>query len=105
VTSYEQRGSRNQGAAYRQLEHAPARKLVLKWREDWRAEMARRGRQAKTYHAPPDGVFAGAIARAEFGRFYWNGGLDRQLKSAMKRRPKKDEKHRNAGKRDGKTRK
>jgi hypothetical protein len=33
-----------------------------------------------------DGAFAAAIARAEFGRFYWNEALDEQLKAAMKPR-------------------
>src|SRR5262249_51802602 len=104
VTSYEQRGPRY-GAAHRQLllAQAPARKLVLKWREDWRAEMVRRKRQGrKVYEAAPDGGLAGALARSEFGRFYWNGQLDRQLASAMKRRPKKAGQSRDGGKRDGK---
>jgi len=34
--------------------------------------------------------FAAAIARDEFGRFYWNGKLARQLIEAMARRPAKN---------------
>jgi hypothetical protein len=66
----------------------PAIELVLKWRAAWRTEMARRRKKTKVYELPRDGVFATAITRAELGRFYWNGRLARQLKAAMKRRPK-----------------
>jgi hypothetical protein len=36
--------------------------------------------------------YAEAIARAEFGRFYWNARLADQLAAAMKRPPKPDRK-------------
>jgi hypothetical protein len=31
--------------------------------------------------------FAEALARSEFGRFYWNESLERRLNEAMRRRP------------------
>jgi hypothetical protein len=33
--------------------------------------------------------FATQVARAEFGRFYWNGRLAGQLQAAMKRKPRR----------------
>jgi hypothetical protein len=48
--------------------------------------------------------FAAAIARDEFGRFYWNGKLARQLIEAMARRPGKKNRPNHPGKvarRDG----
>jgi hypothetical protein len=32
--------------------------------------------------------FAEALARSEFGRFYWNDSLERQLTEAMRHRPR-----------------
>jgi hypothetical protein len=92
MTFHEYRGPRRRhGAGHRRpspTKQAPAIALVLKWREAWRAQMARKRKKEKVYELPRDGVFAAAMARAEFGRFYWNDRLARQLKSAMKRRPK-----------------
>ena len=41
--------------------------------------------------ARPDAAarFARAIARAEFGRFYWSGAAEQALRAAMKRKPKR----------------
>jgi hypothetical protein len=92
MTFHENLGLRRRNAAGRwrpsPTKQGPAIELVVKWRAAWRAEMARRRKKRKVYELPRDGVFAAAIARAEFGRFYWNGRLARQLKSAMKRRRK-----------------
>jgi hypothetical protein len=33
--------------------------------------------------------YAEAIARAELGRFYWDGERDGELKASMKRKPKR----------------
>jgi hypothetical protein len=33
--------------------------------------------------------FARAMARAEFGRFYWNDESEQALRAAMKRKPKR----------------
>ena len=35
--------------------------------------------------------FAKAIAKAEFGRFYWNDDLERRLRSAIERPPSPSE--------------
>jgi hypothetical protein len=32
--------------------------------------------------------YAEQVARSEFGRFYWNGTLDKRFRRAMQRRPK-----------------
>ncbi len=54
---------------------------ALKWREEWQAEMAARRAKANggaTHRAPRaakpngDAGFANAVARNEFGRFYWD---------------------------------
>src|SRR5436853_474680 len=51
-----------------------------------------------------DAAFAAAIARAEFGRFYWNATLDGRLKVAMQPRPKDADKTGAGLKRNGKVR-
>jgi hypothetical protein len=58
------------------------REMALKWREDWRAEVAPRTRDGQADGnrlSPPSprpakqtAEFARALARAEFGRFYWS---------------------------------
>ena len=58
---------------------------ALKWREEWQAEMAARRAQANggvARRAPARAAkhngsaeFANAVARNEFGRFYWNDTL------------------------------
>jgi hypothetical protein len=58
---------------------------ALKWREEWQAEMAARrakanGGAAKHKAAPSarqngSAEFANAVARNEFGRFYWSETL------------------------------
>jgi hypothetical protein len=62
---------------------AAAFEQALEWRSQWRAEMAQPNQELR---APPSrrdpdgrdgkdkGQFAAAIARAEFGRFYWKAG-------------------------------
>lgn len=64
---------------------------ALEWRDEWRAEVATRQGVAldpQPSDAPPArnnaARFAAAIARHEFGRFYWNGRLARQLAAAVK---------------------
>ncbi len=78
-------------------ERANLHKLALQWRAEWRAktcavEPPRPRRTArkpvKPESATGDAAFAAAIARAEFGRFYWNGTLDNRLKAAMRPRLK-----------------
>jgi hypothetical protein len=110
VTVDQYRGSRRRLAASQPLsaqELAAARKLGHEWREAWRAEMA--GQSPPDEHAgKANGAvarakpaeqnvragqdFAAGIARAEFGRFYWNERLADQLAAAMKRTPKPDRK-------------
>lgn len=82
---------------------AALRKRTMQWREEWRAEVSARrgeanghGRAARGPKVTPagkkratGGQFAAAVARQEFGRFYWNGKLAGQLASAMKERPAK----------------
>ncbi len=70
------------------------------WRDEWRAEVATR--QGVSLDREPSQVrpalrfaparnnaaqFAAAMARCEFGRFYWNGRLAAQLAGAMKDGP------------------
>jgi hypothetical protein len=78
---------------------------VLKWREEWQAEIAARGGQeagkANGHAATPrmrrmprrtdDSAnhFAGAVARNEFGRFYWNGQQEEALAEARRKRKTK----------------
>jgi hypothetical protein len=71
---------------------------ALKWRDAWRAEIklltecdkpAPRQKPEQTGRTPA-AQFAKAMARAEFGRFYWSDGLAEQIKRAQraKQRPK-----------------
>jgi len=78
---------------------------VLRWREEWRAEMAARAgegpRKANGHAAEPKmprmakradgaaGHFAGAVARNELGRFYWSGQQEEALAEARKKRKAK----------------
>jgi hypothetical protein len=80
-------------------ELANLHKLAVEWRNEWRAKTSCRDMEpARTVRVaqqprrrkpvPPtrgDAAFATAIARAEFGRFYWNEALDGRLKAAMER--------------------
>ena len=101
----EDRGSRRRrGELQRQklLEQAPAHSLGLEWRAMWRAEQTGKAKQARPNgSAEPKSkraervrdqsdaaAFAAAIARAEFGRFYWSekgGGPAKTLKPPRKR--------------------
>ena len=66
--------------------------------EAWRAEQAGKANGAAARARPAERQvsagqdFAAGIARAEFGRFYWNERLADQLAAAMKRTPKPDRK-------------
>jgi hypothetical protein len=73
---------------------------AVAWRDNWRAEVAARGGEAlgearaEPCRAPAPAParkdaaqFAAAVARREFGRFYWNGRLAEQLASAMEGGP------------------
>jgi hypothetical protein len=66
----------------------------------------RRGRAVPTWQPKPPQMhrreagdegrreqYAEGIARAEFGRFYWNGTLDGELAAAMKRRKRNGSKN------------
>lgn len=98
-------------------EAAALRKLAMQWREEWRHEVAAgEGQREGNCNRNRNGVgrlaptpkkatakqrteaakFAAAMARNEFGRFYWNGKLAGQLASATKagpaqRRPRKSD--------------
>jgi hypothetical protein len=81
-------------------ETALARAILLarafRWREEWRAEVAARAERtnghaieqmvAKTRRRTRDPAeqFAAAIARDDFGRFYWTAELDEQLSEARR---------------------
>ncbi len=113
MTSHQHRDARRLGASrpWTAQELAAVRELGRQWRDAWRAEKttpagkpngpaAADPKPAQPERKPRGGAdFAAGIARAEFGRFYWNETLDGQLKAAMTRRPKRD-----GNKRDGKTR-
>jgi hypothetical protein len=80
--------------------------LAIEWRDKWRAEVAARKETASQngvaksnsavspWRATPKQTeaakFATAIARHEFGRFYWNGQLAEQLVQALERPPSKE---------------
>jgi hypothetical protein len=102
VTSHDHKRRRFASAKALTPEQAAAiRRLVCGWRDDWRAEIAahngaaangsaprREGkspRPAKTQQAGA-AKFATAIARDEFGRFYWSGKQARQLAQALNRK-------------------
>ena len=99
MTVDQHRGARRRLAESQPLsaqELAAARKLGREWREAWRAEQAGKANGAAARARPAERQvsagqdFAAGIARAEFGRFYWNGKLAEQLAAAMTRRPKRD---------------
>jgi hypothetical protein len=109
VTFHGHRGSRRRLGPVRKAsaeELAAVRKLGLTWREDWGAEKAGRIEAAngapaaaskgaeRESKAAGGGNFAEGIARAEFGRFYWNARLERELAAASKRRPDRNRKAR-----------
>lgn len=82
-----------------QLE-AAAFERALEWRREWRAEVAARaagnGNAAHDTAERPqrpskrDGAkFAAEIARAEFGRFYWDAKRNQLPAAQRKRRPPK----------------
>jgi hypothetical protein len=90
-------------------ELAARHKLALLWRDEWRAKtpvgMEPPAQPALSVRKPAEhetsivaGTFAAAIARAEFGRFYWNEKLDDQLKAAMQPRSKDESKNKRNGK-------
>jgi hypothetical protein len=77
---------------------AAIRAAALTWRARWREEVAARTHASPRVKSHPrperDGAkqraqFATGMARAEFGRFYWNGKLDGQLRAAMERRSRR----------------
>ena len=109
MTFHEHRGSRRRLGPVRKAsaeEIAAVRKLGLMWREDWRAEKASRTETAngapaaaskggqRESKAAGGGSFAEGIARAEFGRFYWNAKLAGELATAGRRRPDRNGKAR-----------
>jgi hypothetical protein len=80
-----------------QEEATALRRLVIAWRDEWRLDVATRqsdgglaeGRlnTASTKSPKDSAKFAAAMARQEFGRFYWNGKLAAELASTPKPRP------------------
>jgi len=104
VTIHEHRGRRRLGTTRKPSaeELAAERKVGLARREDWRAEKAGQIDAANGSAAGPakpapgvgGGGFAAGIARAEFGRFYWNAQLERALAAAQRRGPRRDGKKR-----------
>lgn len=107
MTVHERGGARRRSDTIQQWsaqESAAIRELGRKSRDAWRAEKAERT-EATNGPAAPDARtaqperklatnadFAAGIARAEFGRFYWNAPRERPLKAAMARRSKRDRK-------------
>ena len=99
MTIHEHRGPRRVGVIRKRSaeELAAERRLGLIWREEWRAEKARQSESANgsavnAWKHPPSvqkaansGRFAEGIARAEFGRFYWNARLEQALHTARRR--------------------
>jgi hypothetical protein len=83
-------------------EAAAIRALGLQWRDDWRAEIAARngatsghaiGASAPRPRKPAKDAaaqFAAAVARDEFGRFYWNQTQQEALANSLRNgRPKR----------------
>jgi hypothetical protein len=90
VHSNGHRGSGSRPRTWARLtpqQEASAFELALEWRRSWRAEVGvRRGngeapaKPAKRLPLKPDAsraAFAAGIARAEFGRFYWDAKRQR----------------------------
>jgi hypothetical protein len=80
--------------------------LALEWRDAWRTEAATRDANGTAAVKEPAKArrsdtarFATAIARSEFGRFYWSGALAGQLAKAMEGgpRPRHTSKYKRAG--------
>ena len=77
---------------------AAAHEQTLKWREAWRDEVKARaranGREVLLRPACPaerpvrrTAHFASALARAEFGRFYWSDKQAAQLAEELRKGP------------------
>jgi hypothetical protein len=78
------------------LGHAIMLARVLRWREEWQAEMA--ARRGEAPHKPNGHAvaprsprrddatsrFAGAVARNELGRFYWSDKLQGAMNESLK---------------------
>jgi hypothetical protein len=86
-------------------QQAAAFERALEWRREWRTEIAARvNGHANARHQPAEAVepkprpatdkreaakFAAAIARAEFGRFYFDDERERPAAQRLKARPTK----------------
>jgi hypothetical protein len=109
MPSHNDRGARRHTARPLTPEQAAAiRALGLKWRDEWRAEIAARAgktnghtikvptalRRAKSEKAAT-AQFAIAVARNEFGQFYWSdklqGAMAESLKDERRRRKSRKE--------------
>jgi hypothetical protein len=98
---YRGAGSRlKAGAWLTPQQQAAAFERALEWRQEWRAEIAGHnpgnGRTAGSISKPPtrkersrQAAFAEGIARAEFGRFYWDAKRHRLAGTERKPRPVK----------------
>jgi len=93
------RSRRRAAVAHRQTPEqlTVARENALKWRDEWRAEVkacATKGNGTLQRTMRPimkedrqAARFATAIARAEFGRFYWSDKLADQLLEGLQKTP------------------
>jgi len=94
-------GSRpKEGAWLTPQQQAAAIERAVAWRQEWRTEIAGRNSEngRPTNQAPKRparepqknrAAFAAGIARAEFGRFYWDAKKHRLAASERKPRPAK----------------
>jgi hypothetical protein len=103
VQFHDQRRLRRQLSVRSPEEIAEAYERALRWREDWRAEVADRdggvsnrsvaspaprpAKQKQGQDGKPSAQFAAAIARAELGRFYWKGPQAASRPANLKRKP------------------
>jgi hypothetical protein len=106
VHNHEHRGSGSRpkaGAWLTPQDYAVALKLALEWRQQWRDEVgardavngrpagdgAKRPTRQHAGKADDRAAFAAGIARAEFGRFYWDANKNRLAANGRKPRPAK----------------
>jgi hypothetical protein len=67
-------------------------RLAKQWRQEWRAEVAVRARVTPSEHKngkSHSATFAAAIAKAEFGRFYWDARRKPAREPSRRKREKR----------------